>query len=485
MRGGAVVGRTETSSAAPLITEPAGPGWSAAAVPALPMRPAFAGRHVGPTTVTATDATETAGYASATPWIAIALLALFAARLPELVPAIAPLRPTLLLSVVGSAWVLSHSGGDKSTRVFSSSILRTMLAYGAWAVLAAPFAIWPKHALLNAIPIFTPAVLLCTILLLTAPTPRNLDLVTFGFVCAVLAQLLGAMATGIVYAEGRLSGTDSLDPNDLASLAALTFPFAMAQAQRRGGIARMIALATVLTAVVVLMRTGSRGGTIAFAVCSIVYVAGQNRRRRIAFTFLFAIGVALAWTLGPAEYRTRMSTMLALDEDYNNTEYEGRTQIRQRAKEYFLQDPIFGVGMANFEAAEGRRLRETYRRGKWSAPHNAYWQALAELGAIGGAAFFAMLFFAGRVGWRLWRPVLPDGRPNPLHRPEFLSSLLAFAIAAYFLSHAYFWTMFGLVGMIALAERVFDRAIRRDHGPPAAAPVASRGGFRTQRARRR
>jgi len=425
------------------------------------------------------------GFATATPWIAIALLALFAARLPELVPAIAPLRPTLVVAVAGSAWVLGHSGSEKSTRVFSSPILRAMLFYGAWAVLAAPFAIWPKHALLNAIPIFTPAVLLCTILLLTAPTQRNLDLITFGFVCAVLAQLVGAMATGIIYAEGRLSGTDSLDPNDLASLAALTFPFAIAQAQRRGGLARIISLATVVVAVVVLMRTGSRGGTIAFAVCSVVFVAGQNGRRRILYAVLFALGMGAAWTLGPPEYRTRMATMLALDEDYNNTEYEGRTQIRQRAKEYFLADPVFGVGMANFEAAEGRRLRETYRRGKWSAPHNAYWQALAELGAVGGAAFFALLFFAGRVGWRLWRPVLPGGRPNPLHRPEFLSSLLAFAIAAYFLSHAYFWTMFGLVGMIALADRALDHAIRRGEAQPNAAVAAPGGSFRMQRARRR
>jgi O-antigen ligase len=452
----------------------------------MAMRPAFARGQRASTAVYSEDASAPAGYASATPWIAVALLALFAARLPELVPAIAPFRPTLVLSVVGSAWVLAHSGGDKSVRVFSSPILRAMLAYGAWAVLAAPFAIWPKHALLNAIPIFTPAVLLCTILLLTAPTQRNLDLVTFGFVCAVLAQLVGAMATGIVYADGqRLSGTDSLDPNDLASLAALTFPFAIAQAQRRRGLARIIALATVLVAVVVLMRTGSRGGTIAFAVCSAVYVAGQNRHRRITYTLLFALGMGVAWTLGPPEYRTRMSTMLDLDEDYNNTEYEGRTQIRQRAKEYFLADPVFGVGMANFEAAEGRRLRETYRKGKWSAPHNAYWQALAELGAVGGAAFFAMLFFAGRVGYRLWRPTLRDGRPNPLHRPEFLSALLAFAIAAYFLSHAYFWTMFGLVGMIAFSGRVFERAISSDHSQLVTASPTPRGGFRSRRTQRR
>jgi O-antigen ligase len=455
----------------------------------------FGGRRLaaagGPTALgshAACGETGVVGYNSATPWIAIVLLGLFAARITELVPAIAPLRPTLVVALAGSAWVLAHSAARKAADALSSPVLRAMIVYGTWAVLAAPFAIWPKHALLSAVPIFAPAILLCLILLLTAPTSRNLDLITFGFVCAVLVQMLGTMATGIIYRGGRLSGTDSLDPNDLASLAALTIPFAVAHARRGRGIVRLVALATVIIGVSVLMKTGSRGGTIAFAVCALVYVAGQPGYKRWIFAALFAIGMGVAWVVGPPEYRARMRTMTDLEEDYNETAYEGRNQIRQRAKEYFLADPVFGVGFANFEAAEGRRLRETYRRGKWSAPHNAYWQALAELGAVGGAAFFAMLLFAGRAAWRIWRGRLPNGRPNPLHRPEFLAALLAFSVAAYFLSHAYFWTMFGLVGMIALADRVADRVVAGGDVPgPAPTAVSSRrhGGFRSRRAEHR
>jgi hypothetical protein len=56
-------------------------------------------------------------------------------------------------------------------------------------------------------------------------------------------------------------------------------------------------------------------------------------------------------------------------------------------------------------------------------------------------------------GLRAWRWRNRDRTPNAFHRPEFLAGLSGFAVGAYFLSHAYFWPLFGLVALIALAAK--------------------------------
>jgi O-antigen ligase len=417
--------------------------------------------------VAAAPATDPVGFAEVAPTIAIMLLALYAARLSELVPALAPLRPTLLLALVGAGWVLLRSSEQAAHGVLSNPIFRLLLLYGALAVAMAPFAIWPKHALMNAVSLFGPAILLSVILLLSAPTSKNLDKITYGFVCAVLIHLVYVSVSGRIRGENRLGGTDSLDPNDLAALAAMAFPFALGHAARRRGIGRIIPILGAVMMVITLLRSGSRGGTLAFVTCAVIYAAGQPGVRRLKFALAFVVGGAAAWSFGPPEYRTRMMTMLSLEEDYNTFAYEGRNLVRQRAREYFLENPVTGVGLANFEAAEGRRLRQLNMAGKWSAPHNAYWQAFAELGFFGGVTFLALLLAAGRAGMRLWRPKLRSGAPNPIHRPEFLAALTSFAIAAYFLSHAYFWAMFGLVGLLALGDGVIRRALPRPNEAPA------------------
>lgn len=468
MRGGAV---RSQSNAIPL-EEP--PGAVPGVTPIAPPAAAHGwGRRQQPAAAPAAPRAESMGadgrsFTPVAPIIAIVLLAFFAARLTELVPALRVVRPTLLLSVIGASWVVFRSGATAARGVFTNKVFQTLLFYGAVAVLTAPFAIWPNYALQNAVSLFTPAILLCIILLLCQPTAQNLDRITYGFVVSVLLQLVGVFAYGVIRGENRLSGTDSLDPNDLAALCALTFPFALGHVFRRRGRHRIVPLVAAAMMLVALIRTGSRGGTLAFLVCAIVYTASQPGARRIGMALVFVVAGALGWFLGPPEYRERMATLTELDKDYNEFAYEGRKAIRERAQDYFLENPLVGVGMANFELAEGRRMRSEGLTGKWSAPHNAYWQAFAELGFFGGMAFVVLLGRAAQSGWQLWRPRLRNGYPNALHRPEFLASLAAFAVAAYFLSHAYFWTMFGLVGLLAYVDSV----VRAGGTMPNVAPAA-------------
>jgi O-antigen ligase len=234
----------------------------------------------------------------------------------------------------------------------------------------------------------------------------------------------------------------------------MSFPLALGLAMRSRGGKKTIAIAAALVFVFTLMRTGSRGGTIAFVAAMLVFVAGFPARRRMVMIVALVFAVPLAWTLGPPEYRERMKTMLSLEQDYNQTDYVGRKAVRERAALYYKENLITGVGMFCFPIAEGQHNKEIGRTGKWSAPHNAYWQALAELGTPGGVFLFGMLVTAIMSGLRCWKWRLPDGSSSAFHRPEYLAAIVGFGTGAYFLSHAYFWPMFGFVALSGLAGLV-------------------------------
>lgn len=89
-------------------------------------------------------------------------------------------------------------------------------------------------------------------------------------------------------------------------------------------------------------------------------------------------------------------------------------------------------------------------RGKWSAAHNSYVQAFAELGVIGGVLFVSLLVTSVRRLVPVFRQASPvTGIPHP----EYIGAVVAFASSAFFLSHAYFWGFFALVGLCALAAQ--------------------------------
>jgi hypothetical protein len=105
-------------------------------------------------------------------------------------------------------------------------------------------------------------------------------------------------------------------------------------------------------------------------------------------------------------------------------------------------------------------------------------QAYAELGVPGGTIFVLVLLTAAGIGLRFARGRQWVAR-GEMHRPEYLASLVAYASGAYFLSHAYFPPLFGLLGIIALADRVIAHETKTDSDlawTDRTTPLAVRGG---------
>ena len=408
-------------------------------------------------------------YWTGAPWLILLLVTVVAIRVHELVPALAPLRPALLTALVSTGLLVLHAGGRILDILSGDRLFRLMLAYFAWAVITAPFALWPGHAA-GAYGIFIPTLMMVGAFAFCAPTMLNVERIQAGLVAAA------ALLAGQLLAQGRMSGDrltsiGAFDSNDIAALLAFVFPLALGLTVRASGLTRIIGIVAVPVSLATIAATASRGGVVAVAIACIVYTFGLRGRKRAVFVAALVVAAAGVWFSAPPLFRERMLTLGSLEEDYNMSETSGRMAIWSRGLRQVWADPVMGVGFDNFPFADGRLLAETGQTGKWSAAHNAYVQVFVDLGIVGGTIYMMMLVGALRRAARQWtrRAV------GAAYRPELLAAMTAFCASALLLSHAYFWPLFGLLGLVYFADRAVSAQAAHPEAEarPASAPPRS------------
>lgn len=385
-------------------------------------------------------------------WLALVLIILVATRLQELFSFVALIRPALLALVLGSILLATKATPSAVRSVFSYRPARVVLGFWAVMALSIPFALWPALAF-KTTQALAASILLFLAILFCSPLRRTVDRLTIGLVAGAAVYGLYAKLAGYTGADGRLeAGSGMYDSNDMASLMAICFPLAVLLGFRHRGKLRFLGFGTALLLVVVVIASGSRGGTLALAAGGIVLPFGARGIKRIPAVVMLVLAMVSVWSFGGKSFRDRMTSLTSLEQDYNYTDEYGRKQIWKRGRGYYREHPVIGVGAGNFPIAEGGNWADENRRGKWSNAHNAYVQVFAELGTIGGGLFVMILFVAFRRSFRLWRGVrIRDG--TLLHRPELFAALCAYMVAAYFLSAAYYPPLYALLGIIFLADR--------------------------------
>jgi O-antigen ligase len=240
-----------------------------------------------------------------------------------------------------------------------------------------------------------------------------------------------------------------LDPNESAALFVLAFPFAVALGSARGRTRWLgFAIAGVLAAGVV--KTGSRGGVIGLAIVAMMLIARAGPRRRLTYLTVVAIcGIGVALTANDTLIE-RMSTIAQPREDYNVTDREGRLQVWTRGLGYMATHPLLGIGLANFETAEGV-LSGKLNQGsgvRYTAAHNAFVQIGAELGVFGLLAFVVALWSAAQGCRHVLRAAKRDHGLHPRLADDesrlagaVLCALIGVATTGFFLSLAYHWIL--------------------------------------------
>ncbi len=395
-------------------------------------------------------------------------------RVHELFPGLAIRGLPILMTVVAVTLLLLGRDPRRRLTSLSHPIVRTALVIVALASLSVPGSLYAGRSLNFLLKDYVRSVML---MVLVAASVRGLaDLRRYAWL-----QLAGVSAFSAVIvagaqmgADGRLRDLAYYDANDLAMLIVCTLPLVLYLWRKPAHPwARVVLAATTVFLLVMLGKTGSRGGFLGFVAVGgylLLRLRGVSTLQRIATVALLATLLA---SVASDQYFDRIETIFHPSKDYNwsGKSATGRMEIWKRGVGYMLDHPLLGVGVATFPVAEGTlapealELRRYGRSFHWSAPHNSFIQVGAELGVGGLVLFVALLAAAFRTLGRLRRTPVPE---IAVPAQIFTASLVAFVVTASFLSQAYSAYLYTLLGMILGLAKIVSLA---SPPMPARAPI--------------
>ena len=362
---------------------------------------------------------------------------------------------------------LARIGTRRSAEIGSFAAENPMLAVSlvamlGWAALSFAWAFSPSAALGGA-GRYAFDMLLLPIGFAAMRERRHVVWVLAAYVAgAVLSAVYGFATSSAAGFSGRLTGSIG-DPNAEATVFAASIPLLIGLVGmfRQSARTKLIAVVVGIILFTGLVSTVSREGLVALAAVMVgaVVFGGRWRRRAVV---LLAIGACATlgyfFVLAPLTARQRVTM----------ADTSGRSSIWTVAWRVVEAHPVLGVGNDNFILVEGRYVNQpgavlaTYIIGNPRVVHNAYLEALADLGVPGLLTLLAVLvgsIGAGvRAAWMFER--LGDGPMELLSRCVVLA-IVAVLTAAVFVSSEYgkyLWLLLAVCpALLALARRTTPR----------------------------
>lgn len=383
-------------------------------------------------------------------------------RIQEMFTPLRYVQFTALVSLGAVVLFVLHPEMSRRLHLLRHPLYRLILWIFVLAVLSVPASIRIGDSIRFLTGNFGKTVLQVGIIVACVRDRRDIDRLLRVFVIGgalyVCASILFAPPTG-----GRLGG-GSYDPNDLGLFTVCSIPLCVYQMRRRAGLADRIAgLVTVALLLAATVLSGSRGGFLALLAVGLYGLFALKAVRFSKRVTVTTFALAAMFIAAGSGYWDRISTILKPQEDYNWEGHaeSGRMEVWKRGLGYMADRPVFGVGVDQFDVAEGTLSVLSARQVglKWSAAHNSYVQIGAEIGAPALAVFIWMLFTAYRTARRIGRgSAMPDDR---LLGQCFAALVVGYAIGCTFLSQAYSTYLYFALGiLIALSRHAVPRPRR-------------------------
>lgn len=411
---------------------------------------------------------DMSGYAQHAVLAAVVMTTFLACRLSEVLPGSHLLRPVLTSTIICAVYMYQRTRRDILLRTLRHPVSLALMAYLFIATVGVPFALL-RSAAFGALSTIAFCGLLTISIMLVPPTVQSLDKFTRWTVLAAGMVSASWVAGGGTKSAGRLTSAGSYDPNDLAAMMCLFLPLAMGMAFRGKFLWRVVGAGGAAVFATIIVLSSSRGGLVAFGVIVLTFLFTMKPSRAVVTVMLAGPLLIGIWTIAPAQFKSRASTLENVDEDYNVTLQTGRIAIWKRGWMHFKSAPILGVGAGNYSVAEGNFFQSTNTVAAYFTAHNTYIQAFVEFGFFGGCAVCFLVFYAIGGAYRAARRSY-NGVDNPFHRPEYLSAMTGYFSAAFFLSHAFVYLLFAAVGIGTLVRQVQIAVMRADRRFQIASP---------------
>lgn len=355
---------------------------------------------------------------------------------------LALLRPSLTFGLITIIAYFLH--GAHLNSIFKSSQFKLYLLLIIIMILGVPFSYYRSASLREVFGYMSIGLVFFFLFYQIANTKERLKQLLFIYsfgasIYAIYVLLFGSLA------ENRIAFGTMFDPNDIAFFVINFLAFNLLFITKEYSFTRRaLVLLNVLIGLVVLFKTGSRGG---FVAClAVVAYLLFNRTNTIKISFfkkailVFTILLAL-WTI--SMNTERYKTILDVQSDYNLTDETGRVAIWKIGIRLMMSNPLTGVGVGRFYEGVGQdRLERGLPSARWQAAHNSFVQIGAETGVIGLFIFILMSFKVFSITGRIMNRSKSDDlvKVSEMVRAGFIGHL----VCAIFLSQAYsvYWVFY-------------------------------------------
>jgi putative inorganic carbon (hco3(-)) transporter len=259
---------------------------------------------------------------------------------------------------------------------------------------------------------------------------------------------LGLMTVEGYRAAGRGTGIFG-NTNDMALHLVTILPISLALLIGSKGIARKLvhgACAVVMIAAIVLSY--SRGAFLGMVVVFlfIAWKLGRQRRLEIIFAVLSLAGMIIL--LAPDKYGSRLLSIF-----FPSLDPEGSADSRRgelfRSIYVALRHPLLGIGMGNYQPEMSYHGLVT---------HNSYTQVASEMGMPALACYVMLVITPLRKLSQIARETFDTRRDSRFYYLTLglQASLMAYLISSFFLSVAYVWYVYYLVGYSVCLWRLYE-----------------------------
>ena len=385
--------------------------------------------------------------------------------------------PGICLAAVIAASIL----GGAFITAFSTRIGAFLLLFTLWLVIDIPFSIWKGGSFQLVLEFWPRALMVFVAVAGLTSTLDHCRRVMSSIACAIGVLALTSLLLGDT-SQGRLlldtNGKFS-NPNDLAQALLMGLPFwvFMARNPNRTPFRQLIPLAFIGLLIFVLVKTGSRGGFVAFCVLllSVLWNASLLTKIKLitigGLLFIFAVLVlpknllTRYVTINKAESLTADQIDFGADNALEVTAVESsasRMAVLKESLRMTLTHPLFGVGPGMFPEAAAERASSLGVHTPWLETHNSYTQVSSECGLPALFFYLAALFSPLFQLTSIYRQYRNGKDPHQVEVAAMAysirASLVAFAVTACFASVAYFSLFPCLAGLSA----AFIIIVRRD-----------------------
>lgn len=374
-------------------------------------------------------------------------------RPQDYVPYLALLKPSLLFGLITLCVYITNYQTHKD--ILQDKQFKQFLVLLTLMTIGIPFSYYRSASLRDIFDYASVGMLYFFLFYQTITTKEKLMSLLFVLCCGNSLYSLYALLSGKLYG-GRIAFGTMFDPNDLAFFIINFFTLNLLFLTKVTKAKRIIAIFNIVLCLIVLFKTGSRGGLVScltlFAYLLFVKTKILNLTK---FSKAILIGLAFALLWNISMNSERYKTILEVSTDYNVIGDTGRIAIWKSGLRMMLAHPLTGVGMGRFPDGVGRDRQERgLSSARWQVAHNSFIQIGAEIGVVALLIFTLMTL---RV-FTITSLIKKRSRSEDLVKISEMVKLgfVGHIVCAMFLSQAYslYWIFY--IAMSSKLRQLFD-----------------------------